>query len=232
MDLTSPNLRLTLDTLDDALFHRLPLTAAEREAFTLSILSLQIPSGPHTGMFNHGAAGRETAPRLFTGERLVTLLAARHTLLIDSARLLTLSGVKTGAVTRALELASHKMEARCYASFCTVGECRYLTVAFMRYLIASAPPGGGHRLDSLFNRLVAHRDGQGKWGSFPFYYTLLMLSESELPQAAEERLYTAPACAALLDRPWKDDPLSRRRKTLLERTINGATHFKSALHLT
>ena len=225
MNLTSPNLRLTLDALDDALFLHLPLTDAEREAYALTILSLQIPSGPLSGMFNHGAAGREAASRLFTGERLYTLLAARHTLLIDSARLLTLLSVKTGAVTRALELASQKMEARCYAGFCAVGECRHLTVAFMRYLIASAPPGGGHRLASFFNHLVAHRDGQGKWGSFPFYYTLLMLSESESPQAAEERLYAVPACAALLDRPWKDDPLSRRRKILLERALKGAAHF-------
>jgi hypothetical protein len=228
---TSPNLRLTLDTIDDALFYQRPLTPTESEAFTLSIISMQIPSGPRAGLFNHGIAGREAAPRLFSGERLYTLLAARHTLLIDSARLLTLLGVKTGAATRALELASQKMEARCYAGFCAVGECRYLTVAFMRYLIASAPPGGGHRLDAFFNRLVAHRDGQGKWGSFPFFYTLLMLSKSESPQAAEERLYAAPACAALLDRPWKDDPTSRRRKTILERTIKGATHFRSALHL-
>ncbi len=221
MNLTSPNLRLTHDSLDDTLFHRLPLTAAEREAYALTIISQQIPNGPRAGQFNHGAAGREAAPRLFTGERLYTLLAARHTLLIDSARLLSLLGVKTGSVTRALELASQKMEARCYAGFCAVGECRHLTVAFMRYLIASAPPGGGHRLNTFFHRLVAHRDGQGKWGSFPFYYTLLMLSESELPQAAEQRLYAAPTCAALLERPWKDDPISRRRKTILERTING-----------
>lgn len=232
MNLTSPNLRVTLDALDDALFHRFTLTTAEREAYALTILSLQIPNGPRAGLFNHGAAGREAAPRIFSGERLYTLLAARHTLLIDSARLLTLLGVKTGAVSRALELASQKMEAHCYAGFCAVGECRYLTVAFMRYLIASAPPGGGHRLDSFFNRLVAHRDGQGKWGSFPFYHTLLMLGETESPQAAEERLYATPACAALLDRPWKDDPISRRRKTILERTINGATHIKSAWHLT
>ena len=227
MPLTSPNLRLTLDTLDDTLFHHLPLT--EPEAYALAILSLQIPGGPRAGMFNHGAAGREAAPRLYTGERLYTLLAAHHTLLIDSARLLTLLGVKTGAMSRALALASQKMEARCYAGFCAVGECRHLTVAFMRYLIASAPPGGGQRLSTFFNRLVAHRDGQGRWGSFPFYYTLLMLSESESPQAAEERLYAAPACAALLDRPWKDDPISRRRKTILQRTLNSATHNKSLL---
>jgi hypothetical protein len=225
MDLTSPNLRLTLDTLDDTLFHRLPLTSAEREAFALSIISMQIPNGARAGLFNHGTAGREAAPRLFSGERLYTLLAARHTLLIDSARLLTRLEVKTGAVTRALALASQKMEARCYSGFCAVGECRHLTVAFMRYLIVSAPPGGGHRLNSFFNRLVAHRDGQGKWGTFPFYYTLLMLSESESPQAAEERLFAAPACAALLQRAWKDDPTSRRRKTILERAIKGAPHF-------
>jgi hypothetical protein len=222
---SSPNLRMTLDAVDDALFYQRPLTPADCDAFALQILSMQIPSGPRAGLFNHGTAGREATPRLFTGERLYTLLAARHTLLIDSARILTLLGVKTGTVSRALELASQKMEARCYAGFCAVGECRHLTIAFMRYLIARGHPGSGQRLSSFFNRLVAHRDQQGRWGSFPFYYTLLMLSESDSPQAVEERLYAAPACAALLQRAWKDDPTSRRRKIILEKTQTGATHI-------
>ena len=219
------DLRITLDAVDDLLFYDTLLPQPECEAYALYILSCQIPGGSQAGMFSHGSPDGDNAPRLFSGERLYTQLAARHTLLIDSARILSRLNVNNGAVTRALELAKLKMEARCYANFCAVGECRHLTLAFMRYLIASTPPGDGHRLSSFFNRLAAHRDGQGKWGSFPFYYTLLMLSESDSPHAAEERLHAAPACAIMLERSWKDDPISRRRKTILERAIKGAPHF-------
>ncbi len=214
-----PNLRTTLDSIDEALFSQHPIPLAERETFALHILSRQIPEGHHAGLFNSGAAGRETEPRLFTGERLYTLLAARHTLLIDSTRILTLLGVKNDAVTRAIEAAEQRMETRCYADFCAVGECRHLTLAFMRYLIASHPPGYEQRLDTFLNLLAVHRDQHGKWGTFPFYYTLLMLSESYAPQAILERQYAAPACAAALQRPWKNDPISHRRKAILEKVL-------------
>jgi hypothetical protein len=127
--------------------------------------------------------------------------------------------VKNDAVNRALEIAQQKMEARCYAGFCAVGECRFLTLAFMRYLIASQIPGYEQRMDTFLNLLAVHRDQQGKWGSFPFFYTLLMLSESYAPQAALERLYAAPACAAALGHPWKDDAVSQRRKAILEKVL-------------
>lgn len=213
-----PNLRLTLDAIDEALFYRRSLTPAEREELTIQILSRQLQTGPRAGMFSHGSAERESSPRLFSGERLHTLLAAHHTLLIDSARILTLLEGKTGAVTRAIELASRKMETRCYAGFCAVGECRHLTIAFMRYLIANQPSVGEQRLGTFFTQLAAQRDGQGKWGSFPFYYTLLMLSEGDHPLARQERQYAAPACTALLERTGKDDPVSERRRAIL-RTI-------------
>ena len=214
---TPPNLRLTLDAIDQAQFYQHPLTLAEREAFAMQILSLQIQSGTKAGMFSHGAAAGEGVPRLFSGERLHTQLAAHHTLLIDSARALILLGVHSGAVSRALELAHRKMETRCYAGFCAVGECRHLTVAFMRYLIASQSPEHEPRLGSFFTKLAAQRDGQGRWGNFPFFYTLLMLSESDHPLAIQEWQYAAPLCAALLARPWRDDPISQRRKSILSR---------------
>ena len=217
MPLTTPNLRVTLDAIDQAQFYQSPLTPVEREAFTLQILSRQIQDGAQAGMFSHGSSDGDNAPRLFSGERLHTQLAANHTLLINSARALILLGVKSGAVSRALELASRKMESRCYAGFCAVGECRHLTAAFMRYLIARQSPEDAPRLEGLLTQLAAQRDGQGRWGSFPFFYTLLMLSESDAPQAALERQYAAPLCAALLERPWKDDPISQRRQSILAR---------------
>ena len=109
---STPNLRLTLDAIDEALFYRRPFTPAEREELTLQILSRQIQTGPRAGMFSHGTAERESSPRLFSGERLHTLLAAHQTLLIDSARILILLEGKTGAVTRAIELAPDSAQAQ------------------------------------------------------------------------------------------------------------------------
>ena len=219
MEPSSINLRQILDTVDERHFNDHVLTQAERETYAMHIISRQVAAGSAAGMFSHSSADGDAAPRLFSGERVYTQLAARHTLLIDSARILTFLQVNNGAVRRALELAKQKMEARCYANFCAVGECRHLTIAFMRYLITCGLPGSDQRLGLFFNRLTAHRDQQGKWGSFPFYFTLLMLSESDSPQAAEERLHAAPACAAALKHLGKDDQISRRRKAIIKRVI-------------
>jgi len=36
-----------------------------------------------------------------------------------------------------------------------------------------------------------HRDGNGKWRRFTFFYTLLALSEIDMPEAVEELRYSA-----------------------------------------
>ena len=221
MESSGPSLRKTIETVDELLFHYLPITQAEREAFSMQILSCQIHSGPEAGLFSHASLDGDNAPRLFSGERIYTQLAARHTLLIDSARILTRLKVSNGAVTRALELAKQKMEARCYASFCAVGECRHLTIAFMRYLIACDSPASNLRLDSFFMQLAAHREPQGRWGSFPFYYTLLMLGETGHPLAVQEQYRISMLCGELLERSWNKDLYSVRREIILIRARAG-----------
>jgi hypothetical protein len=216
-----PNLRQILETVDDRFFNYIPLTQAEREAYATQIISYQILTGPAAGMFNSGSTDSNSAPRLFSGERIYTQLAARHTLLIDSVRILTLLKVGNRAVTRALELAKQKMASRCYANFCAVGECRHLTIAFMRYLIACNSPEGNQQLGGFLTQLATHHDTQNRWRSFPFYYTLLMLSETDHPLAIQEQNSVSPVCATLLDRTWDNGLYSVRRKTILYRTRGG-----------
>jgi len=42
--------------------------------------------------------------------------------------------------------------------------------------------------------LKKRRDGKGRWRNFPFYYTLLSLTEIDIPQPVDEMKYAAKAC--------------------------------------
>ena len=67
--------------------------------------------------------------------------------------------------------------------------------------------------------LKSLRDGKGRWKRFPFYYTLLILNEIELPAARKEMQYSAQACERLLKRRTKKDRISQRRYILAERIL-------------
>ena len=67
--------------------------------------------------------------------------------------------------------------------------------------------------------LKARRDGKGHWKSYPYYYTLLALSEFDHPHVLAELQYTASTCEKLLRRQAGDDKYAQRRRLLAERVL-------------
>jgi hypothetical protein len=88
-----------------------------------------------------------------------------------------------------------------------------------RHLAAGGLTNAEVRLTEGLRTLRQRRDSKGKWKSFPFYYTLLALSEMDIPQAVEEMRYAAGACERDLKRPPKNDVFNRRRRVLCERIL-------------
>jgi hypothetical protein len=91
-----------------------------------------------------------------------------------------------------------------------------------RHLLASTTPDDQRRLENGLLELHRHRDGAGRWKRFPFFYTLLALSEIELPGAREEVRYAGAVIERSLRRFRKANPqdqseLDRRRRVVLER---------------
>jgi hypothetical protein len=68
--------------------------------------------------------------------------------------------------------------------------------------------------------LRGHRAGNGRWRRFPFFYTLLALSEMEVPGAVGEMRYAAPVCERLIRGEAKaGDRFGERRRALAERVL-------------
>ena len=67
--------------------------------------------------------------------------------------------------------------------------------------------------------LKKHRDREGKWGRFPFYYTLLALTEIDSTAARIEKEYAAPLLERFLKKKGKPTRYHERRRKVAERIL-------------
>ena len=88
-----------------------------------------------------------------------------------------------------------------------------------RHLVVGGLNKSKMRLGDGLKVLRKYRDGNGKWRRFPFYYTLLALSEIDDKRAIDEMRYVAPVCERLLGRHRANNKLAVRRRMLLQRIL-------------
>lgn len=213
------SLSATLDATAEAYFYQNNLSSILRQEIANQIISRQSQTGVNAGYFIPYTAESDSKVHLFSGEVLSTNLARIHIPLIEAVRLLKLLAIDTPAISQSINLADHRMEKMCYSSFCAKGECKALTVAYLRYLSLDGVGNSAPSIHSHLSCLVDYRDGKGKWGGFPFFYTLLLLTETDDPLAMQELTYAAPACKKLLTQNWLSDPISMRRQEILSRAL-------------
>ena len=99
--------------------------------------------------------------------------------------------------------------------------CGKCSVGVWRNLLA----GGLDRREERLRRGAAHlrsvRDGDYGWRKFPFWYTVLALSEMDSSEAKAELKYAAPALERAASRSLSSATYARRRQELAARTLNG-----------
>jgi hypothetical protein len=99
--------------------------------------------------------------------------------------------------------------------------CGKCSVGMWRNLLA----GGLDRREERLRRGALHlrsvRDGEDGWRKFPFWYTVLALSEMDSNEAKAELKYAAPALERAAGRAMPSAVYGRRRHELAARTLNG-----------
>ena len=183
------------------------------------IISRQCHSGVNSGFFIPFAAESDAKVKLYTGEELKTTLARTHILMIEAARILKLLALDSHALTLSIQLADHCMEKMCYRNFCAKGECKALTIAYLRYLLLDGTGNSTEQIEIHLTKLTGQRDGKGKWGGFPFFYTVLALSESDVALAVQELQYALPACKKQQAQSWPADSISIRRQEIIAKAL-------------
>jgi hypothetical protein len=220
------SLSQTVDAITAAQFDGRALAATERRQAARWIAARQGLSGSYGGTFAGFPSERSKGIVLFTGERIASA-SARHILGEEASRALRLLRVRDHSVTRALEAADEGLM-RCLVRaaedprkrnpglYCC-GKC---SVGLWRNLLS----GGLSRREERLRRGALHlrsvRDGDQGWRTFPFWYTVLALSEMDLDEAKAELKYAAPALERTATRPVASGVYARRRQELAARTLN------------
>lgn len=222
--LHTSSLAATIDAVNEATFFgKMPPKPERREAARW-IASRQGLPGSYAGMFAPTEKDRAAGLRLFTGERIDTDAGVGHILGEEACRALLVLDVDDPMVREALSRAGQGILGRMNkaygvnhggGTYCC-GKC---SVSLWRHLAAGGLDHRERRLTNGLASLKGRRDGQGRWRVFPFHYTLLALSEIDLPAARAEMQYAAPVCERLVNRKPSADKFARRRRTLAERVL-------------
>lgn len=222
MKLVNPNsLAQTLDRVNEALFYGKSLPKPQREEVARWIASRQGLPRSYAGMFAPTEGDFKKGIRLFTGERIQTRAGTAHILGEEACRVLILLGASGKAVGKALQRASAGMIDRLrYEKSPGIYCCGKCSVALWRHLAVGGLEHSERRLAAGLKTLKAHRDGSGRWKVFPFHYTLLALSEIDLPTAVKEMRYAAQVCERILKRSAGIDKFAGRRRVLAERILD------------
>ena len=223
--LTKTSLAATVDAINDATFFGNTIPRTERTAAAKWILSRLGAPGSYYGLFAPTKKDFAAPIKLFTGEEIGTQAGVSHILGEEACRALLVLNTGTKAAESALAVANgiiikfltkHQSDNRTIGMYCC-GKC---SASLWRHVAA----GGLGRLEMLLDKgveaLKAHRDGKGRWKIFPFYYTLLALSEMDTRSAVAEMRYAAKSCERLVNRKvTKRDKYTTRRRALAEKVL-------------
>jgi hypothetical protein len=225
MKLVHPNsLAATLDALNEAFFMEHSLTRGERTLVIRWLASRQGIRGAYRGMIAPTPLDFKRGVRLFTGEKVISGAAIGHVLGEESSRALIMLNGSSPVAHEALKksnkgmvraLMSCETPTRVRGFYC----CGTCTVAMWRHLAVGGLKQSRRRLGAGLKVLRKHRDGTGKWRRFPFYYTLLALSEIDGKLASGELRYAAPVCERYLKRHKAKNKYAKRRRLVIEKVL-------------
>ena len=218
------SLAKTLDALNEIFFLGRALPEKEKSVVVQWLAGRQGVHGAYRGMIAPTPLDYKRGIRLFTGEKVVSGAAIGHILGEEASRALILLDGSLPLAKDTLRrsnkgilkaLMSCETPARVRGFYC----CGMCTAALWRHLAVGGLRQSRKRLQAGLRVLKKYRDGMGKWRRFPFYYTLLALSEVGYSISKDEIQYVAPVCERLLRRYKANDKIARRRRMLLERIL-------------
>lgn len=151
-----------------------------------------------------------------TGEQIRTRAALMHILGEEALRASIIWGYKSSpTVKKALKGFDLIHEAaHINGRYC----CYNCTIAFLRTLTVVKPKNWDETLNRGLNRIRKARTDNGRWKGYPFYYTLMMLSELDVPSAFDELKHARKAAEKQLNRYTGKDRTSRFRRVALTAT--------------
>ena len=219
------SLSRTVDAVNAAHFDGRVLAAAVRCPVARWIANRHGLPGAYGGTFAGFPAERAKGIVVFTGERIASA-SARHILGEEASRVLRQLDVRDRGVTQALAAADDGLM-RCLARAASDGRgtnpglfcCGKCSVGLWRNLLAGGLDRGEERLQRGALHLRSVRDDEHGWRKFPFWYTVLALSEMDSAAARAELEHAAPALERTANRLAPPGVYAQRRRQLAARAL-------------
>jgi len=214
------SLAVTLDALNDAVFYEHRLSKTNVRMISDWLVSRHGLKGSYANMFAPTESDFAQPVVVYTGEKLTSRASKAHILGEEAYRMLLLLGDKSVKVSRALKEADEGMfdrlshEDRTPGMYC----CGTCSAAYWRNLSAGGLRSRDRELRAGLKNLKEHRDGKGRYRRYPFWYTMLALSDIDLPGVRQEIKYATP----VLERFIRREPADRysvRRHDLAHRLL-------------
>ena len=214
------SLSSTIDRVNEALFFKHTLSKSQKTEVAKWIAGRQGMAGSYADMFAPTEKDFMTGAKLFTGESIKSRAGTAHILGEEACRVLILLDIPISTVQMAIEKANRGMikrldEQNQIGMYC----CGNCSVSYWRHLAVGGLKEGERRLAAGMKSLKSHRDGKGRWRIFPYYYTLLSLSEIEIPSAIQEMRYSAKTCEKALKHLSGNNKFHQRRRVILEKIL-------------
>jgi hypothetical protein len=219
------SLATLVDNIEQKRYFGQRIPAREILAAAREIAPRQGLPGSYAGMFAPTKPDFRRGIRVFTGEAVRSGAATAHILGEECCRLLLKLNVKDRLVSAALARAeagmqerlnsAERLHARNVGFYC----CGICTVSLWRHLAAGGLDSPAPRFRDGLRVLAGCRSDNGRWNRFPFFYTLLALTEMDVPEAGEELRWAAPAAERSLKALRGTGRFLKRRRAVLEQTL-------------
>jgi hypothetical protein len=214
----------SLDSFNRAVFYNEEIPVQERIKLSRWIAELQGKTGSYAGMFAPTSKDFSESVKVFTGELIKSKAGISHVLGEEACRALILMNIADHTVKDALATATKGILLRLRQSE-TTGDvqglycCGKCSVSYWRHIIVGGLDKNEERLVAGMRALKSCRTGDARWRRFPFFYTLLALSEMEIPPAIDEMRYAAPLLERYRKTHSEHNEYAKRRRLLCERVL-------------
>jgi hypothetical protein len=195
--LDTKSLAITIDNVSEVLLSGKKIGDKEKSDISNFIVSRHGKPGSYANMFAPMEYDLKNDLVLFTGEKIKTNAGICHMLGEESSRILRKLNVHSKNVEKALSEADEGIIGRINAgkddpryvpgTYC----CKSCTCSLWLNLSAGGLENDTEMLKSGLKWLKKFRDSKGRWQSFPFYYTLYVLTEIDPKYSGDELKYVA-----------------------------------------
>ncbi|GEM_PF-205923 len=222
------SLAAIVDSVEEGWFFGRKVATSVLLSAAREMASRQGLPGSYARMFAPTGLDFRRGYRVFTGEPMRSRAGVAHILGEECCRLLLDVKVRDRSVSAALARTENGMLERLnspesmrynHVGFYCCGIC---TVSFWRNLAVGGLDRPGPRFKDGLQVLAGSRADNGRWGRFPFFYTLLALTEIDVPAARSELRWARPAVERSLKAMRGTGRYTQRRRAVLEHALERA----------